>query len=133
MLELPQTSSFETPVNENYYDIRFNISNYNICCGSFAKCLQEKLGGTIYGISDTKKESVPAHYVLLTDKFIDCTGVYTDEISMIKMVKYRYEDELEDDLICYEVDQYTLNNKDYEYDLINKEIRDIVEYIINIL
>ena len=49
------------------------------------------------------------------------------------MVKSRYEDELEDDLICYEVDQYTMNNINYECNLINKEIRDIVEYVINIL
>jgi hypothetical protein len=116
-----------------YYDVRFNIVNYNICCGSFAKCLQEKIGGTIYGISDTREGYVPAHYVLFTDKFIDCSGVYADEISMIKMVKSRYEDELDDNLICYEVDQETLNNKDYECDLSNKEIHDIVNYIINII
>lgn len=133
MLMIPQTSSFNTIVNENYYVFRFNISNYNICCGTFAKCLQNKLGGTIYGISDNIEGSVSAHYVLLTNKFIDCTGIYTDEISMLKMVKSKYEDELEGDLILYEVDQYTLNNKDYECDFDNKEIDDIVEYIINIL
>jgi hypothetical protein len=130
---LPQTSSFNTYVNEEYYNIRFNISNYNICSGTLVKCLKNKLGGTIYGISDNIEGSVPAHYVLLTDKFIDCTGIYTDEISMLKMVKSRYEDELEGDLIFYEVDQYTLNNKDYECDFHNKEIDDIVQYIINIL
>ena len=117
-LMLPQISSYKTPVNENYYDVRFNIQNYNICCGSFAKCLQEKLGGIIYGISELKERSVPVHYVLLTDKFIDCTGVYTDEISMLKIIKSRYENELDDDLIRYKVDQNTC---------------DIVEYIVNII
>ena len=131
MLRLPQTSSFKTLVNENYYNVRFNISNYDICCGTFAKCLQEKLGGIIYGISC--KGSIPAHYVLLTDKFIDCTGIYTDEISMLKMVKSRYDDELDGNLICYKVDQNTLNNIDYECDLTNKEICDIVKYVVNIL
>ena len=131
MLRLPQTSSFSTLVNENYYNVRFNISNHDICCGTFAKCLQEKLGGIIYGIGN--KGSIPAHYVLLTDKFIDCTGIYTDEISMLKMVKSRYENELDDNLICYKVDPNTLNNIGYECDLTNQEICDIVKYVINIL
>lgn len=133
MLSLPRTSSFRTLVDEEYYNVRFNIPNYGICCGSFAKCLQEKLGGTIYGISEKRKGSVPAHYVLLTDKFIDCTGIYNDEISMIKMVKSRYENELNDDLICHKVDQNTLDNVDYECDLNDKEICNIIEYIDNIL
>lgn len=131
MLRLPQTSSSKTLINENYYDVRFNVSNYDICCGTFAICLQEKLGGIIYGISC--EGTVPAHYVLLTDKFIDCTGVYTDEISMLKMIKSRYNDELDDDLIYYKVNQNTLNNVDYECDFFNKEIHDIVGYVINIL
>lgn len=133
MLKLTQLQSFNTHVNENYYDVRFNITNYNICCGSFAKCLQTKLGGTIYGISDTREGSAPAHYVLLTDKFIDHTGIYADEASMLKMIKSKYENELEEDLICYEVDQKTLNNKDYECDLFDKEIHNIVNYINNII
>lgn len=132
-LRLPEISTFNVPVNENYYDIRFNIQNYNICCGSFAKCLQEKLGGTIYGISNMIEGSVPVHYVLLTDKFIDCTGIYTDELSMLKMIKSRYEKELDGDLICHEVNQNTLNNIDYECDITDKEINDIVEYVINII
>lgn len=133
MLRLNRTSSFKTPVNEEYYNIRFNTDNYDICCGTFAKCLQEKLGGTIYGISDARERSVSAHYVLLTDKFIDCTGVYTDEMSMLKMVKSRYENELGDKLIYYEVDQNNLDNTDYECDVTDKEICNIVQYIVNIL
>ena len=132
MLMIPQVSSYKTAVNKDCYDVRFDLSDYNICCGSFAKCLQKELGGTIYGISGTRERSVPAHYVLLTDKFIDCTGIYTDEISMLKMIKSRYENELEGDLICHKVDQNTLNNIDYECDLNNKEICYLVKYVSKI-
>lgn len=142
MLMLPLTSSFSIRglppstgifdfrihVNENYYDIRFNINNYDICCGTFAKCLQQKLGGIIYGICN--KDPIPVHYVLLIDKFMDCTGVYADEESMIKMVKSRYGDELDGELICYKVDQNTLDNVDYECDITNEKINKMINHVI---
>ena len=132
MINLTCKPLLKTYINEEYYDIRFNIKNYNICCGTFVKCLKLKLGGIIYGICEKTELSFPCHYVLLTDKFIDCTGIYSDEISMIKIVKSRYENELDHDLICYECGD-DLNNIDYECDLDNKEILNIVDYVLSIL
>lgn len=101
--------SDEIDKREEYYDVRFTLINNTY---KFVQYLQCYLGGVIYSISTRNKN---INYVLLLKgKFIDSTGIYKNKISMIKLLKSRFEvDDLIIDIISNNkclLDDVTMNN-----------------------
>lgn len=107
-LNINNSPTDEINMREEYYDIRFTlieIDNYN-----FVQYLQCYLGGNIYNVKNI-------NYILLTPngKFIDSTGVYKNKISMISVLKSRFNTDnltihiINNDLKCL-LDDIHMNN-----------------------